>query len=132
MLTPEAIRSDIESIISDLIKISLSVDQTFPSQRNEGNEVKIDFGKSDISIALKNKPYKEIYDELFKTKSYNFKFIDGALVHLMYIFENERIKKHRLAFFPSPYLEEFQNNSEIYENDEIYADIISEGVKNFV
>ena len=38
------------------------------------------------------------------------------------------IERHRLAFFPSPYLDEFQNNPEIYLQDEIYADVVARNV----
>lgn len=131
MITPEIVRNQMQRIVEELIFVSLSVDQTFPSKRTEGSETKIDFGKADISFALRNKPYREIYDELLKTKSYNFKLIDGAIVQLMYKFEGNQLKNHRLAFFPSPYLEKYQNNPELYENDEIYADVIRKDVVPF-
>lgn len=131
MITPEIIRNQIQKIVEELIFVSLSVDQTFPSKRTEGSETKIDFGKADISVALRNKSYKEIYNELSSAKSYNFKLIDGAIVQLMYKFEGNELKKHRLAFFPSPHLEEYQNNPELYENDEIYADVIRKDVVPF-
>jgi len=54
--------------------------------------------------------------------------IDGALIQLMYNFEGNELKKYRLAFFPSPNLEEFQNNNEIYETDELYADILDKNI----
>lgn len=131
MLTAEQVRQQIETIISDLISSSLSVDQTFPSLRKSRTEVKVDFGKSDISVALRNQPYKEIYDELVQAKSFSFKLIDGAVVQLMYQFNDDSLVKHRLAFFPSPYLEEYQNNPEVYESDEIYADIVRRDIVPF-
>lgn len=131
MITPEIVRNQMQKIVEELIFVNLSVDQTFPSKRTEGSETKIDFGKADISVALRNKPYKEIYNELSNAKSYNFKLIDGAIVQLMYKFEANELKNHRLAFFPSPYLEEYQNNPELYENDEIYADVIRKDIVPF-
>ncbi len=131
MITPDNIRQQIEAVIINLISVSLIVEQRFPSSRSEGKATKIDFGKSDISVALKNKPYKEIYDELIEAKSYSFKLLDGAIVQLMYQFEGNDIKKHRLAFFPSPYLEEYQNNPEVYENDEVYADVTRKDIVPF-
>ena len=104
----------------------------FPSKRDETKSVtNIDFGQSDLSLVLKNRSYKEIYDELLKCQAYNFKMIDGALIQLMYRFQKGCLQSHRLAFFPSPYLEEFQNNPEIYEADEIYADIIKKNIVPF-
>ncbi|MCD4818324.1 MAG: DUF2290 domain-containing protein [Candidatus Cloacimonetes bacterium] len=132
MITPENIRKQVESITTDLINCSLSEEQKFPSLRNEPSNIKkIDFGKSDLSIVLKNRPYKEIYNELLRTQSFNLKMIDGALIQLMYKFHLNSLQSHRLAFFPSPYLEEFQNNPEIYEEDCIYADIIKKNIVPF-
>lgn len=116
----------IENITSKLISISLSETQNFPS---ETNGLVYITGNHDQSIALKNIPYNEIYDILNREKNYNFKLIDGALIQMMYIFDDkDNLQKSRLAFFPSPYLEEYQNNSDIYELDEIYADVIYKNI----
>jgi len=119
------IKQQINNITSKLIEVGLSVEQNFPSIKD--NSVYIS-GNKDLSIALKNISYQEIYSELDKEKNYNIKMIDGALIQFMYAFDGDELKKYRLAFFPSPTLEEFQNNSEIYETDEIYADIISKNI----
>ncbi len=131
MISPEKIRKQMEKITTDLIECSLSIDQQFPSIRTERGRTRVDFGKADLSIALKNVEYIDIYNELSESKSYNLKFIDGALVQLMYKFKGSSLQSHRLAFFPSPYLEEYQNNPEIYEEDEIYADIIKKSIVPF-
>jgi len=119
------IKQQINTITSNLIRVGLSVEQNFPSVKD--NSVYIS-GNKDLSIALKNISYQEIYHELDKEKNYNIKMIDGALIQFMYTFDGDRLEKYRLAFFPSPTLEEFQNNSEIYETDEIYADIIDKNI----
>ena len=122
MMMKQKIIKQIENITSSLIKVGLSVEQNFPSSQNGSIYIN---GKQDLSIALKNISYKEIYTVLEKDKNYNIKMIDGALIQFMYLFEEDKLIKYRLAFFPSPSLEEFQNNSEIYEIDEIYADVIT-------
>lgn len=119
------IKNQINNITSNLIAIGLSVEQNFPSI-NDGS-IYIS-GNKDLSIALKNISYKEIYEILEKGKNYNIKMIDGALIQLMYNFEGNELKKYRLAFFPSPNLEEFQNDNEIYETDELYADILDKNI----
>ncbi len=121
----QTILSQINTITSSLISVGLSVEQNFPSLKDESIYIT---GKQDLSIALKNIAYKEIYAVLDKEKNYNIKMIDGALIQFMYLFDNNELVKYRLAFFPSPSLEEFQNNSEIYETDEIYADIIAKNI----
>ncbi|MCP4051350.1 MAG: DUF2290 domain-containing protein [bacterium] len=132
MITPEKIRTQVERLTIDLIECSLCEQQRFPSLRKEPPNIKkIDFGKSDLSIVLKNKSYQEIYNELLRTQAYNLKMIDGALIQLMYKFYENSLQSHRLAFFPSPYLKEFQNNPEIYEEDCIYADIIKKNIVPF-
>lgn len=119
------ILKQINDITSKLIAVGLSVQQNFPSLKDEAIYIS---GNKDLSIALKNIAYSEIYEILEREKNYNIKMIDGALIQLMYLFDGEILKKYRLAFFPSPNLEEFQNNSEIYESDEIYADIINKNI----
>ena len=106
----------------------VSVCQNFPSNKN-GN---ISFeGKDKVSIALRNIPYTELYKELLNAKCYNMKLLDGALIQLMYRFNNDEIISHRLSFFPSPYLEDYQNALETYENDELYGDVVRENITPF-
>ncbi len=120
------ILNQIKKITSSLIAVSLSESQNFPSEN--GGSIYIS-GNPDLSIALRNVSYSEIYNILEKDKNYNIKMVDGALIQLMYSFSDAgELKKYRLAFFPSPSLEEFQNNNEIYELDEIYADVIKKNI----
>lgn len=118
--------NQIKEITSKLIAVSLSEEQNFPSENNGNIYIS---GNHDLSIALRNIPYSDIYKILDEAKNYNIRMIDGALIQLMYSFDsNDNLLKYRLAFFPSPTLEEFQNNSEIYELDEIYADMIDKNI----
>ena len=133
MLTPEDIRNQVEKLTSDLIGLSLCNHQQFPSMRNKsGQVVEIGFCKdNDLSIVLKNMPYHKIYNELERIQAYNLKMIDGALIQMLYRFKRNELIKYRLAFFPSPYLEEYQNNPEIYENDDMYAEVINKSLVPF-
>ena len=119
------IKNQINKITSKLIAVGLSVEQNFPSVNNGSVYIS---GNKDLSIALKNIAYQDIYRILEEDKNYNIKMIDGALIQLMYDFKGNELIKYRLAFFPSPSLEEFQNNSEIYETDELYADVIDKNI----
>lgn len=83
---------------------------------------------NDISISMKNIPYKDIYKKISESKNFNFKFPDGGMLQLLYEFDNEGLFKHRLAYFPSPDFEEFQNNPDVYCGDEIYGDIVNKQV----
>ena len=119
------ILNQVNTITSKLIYAGLSVEQNFPSLAN--NKLYIS-GKHDLSIAMKNISYEDIYNILNEKKNYNIKMIDGALIQMMYEFDNNDLKKYRLAFFPSPTLEEFQNEAELYEIDEIYADVLHKNI----
>lgn len=115
----------IKDITSKLTLVGISDAFNFPCEKDGNIGIT---GKPDLSISLKNIPYIDAYNSLNKTKSYNLKMIDGALIQMIYSFDNSDLTKHRLAFFPSPTLDEFQNNTEVYELDEIYADMIDRNV----
>jgi len=128
-MTPEGVRQEIESLTAELISAGICIDQNFPALRRTGSNTIVDFGKeADLSVTLKNTPYTTVYEALSKSRSFNIKMIDGGLIQMMYIFDAEQLRKHRLAFFPSPDLLEYQNNSDVYEADEIYADVIERNV----
>jgi hypothetical protein len=134
MLLPKQIRLQVEKLTADLVGLSLCDRQNFPSMRELGQNVcEIGIGDrgNDISYTLKNVPYQDIYMELERTQTYNIRMLDGALIHIMYRFKNQQIEAHRLAFFPSPFLEEFQNNPDIYLEDEIYAEVIMKNIVPF-
>lgn len=132
MPAPETIRNQVERLTADFIGLGLCNNQNFPSFKNDGNFQEISYsGAGDLSVVLKNQPYQQIYEELLRTNSYNLKMLDGALIQLMYKFEGGILRCHRLAFFPSPDLTEYQNNPEIYEDDEIYADIVMRNIVVF-
>jgi hypothetical protein len=118
----------IKKITSKLIEIGLSAQQNFPS--NQQGCIAYS-GMQDISIAMKNIAYEEIYKNLEESKNYNIKMQDGALIQMLYSFEGSILTSHRLAFFPAPNLESFQNEPELYEEDEIYADILARNIVTF-
>ncbi|MEQ1560476.1 MAG: DUF2290 domain-containing protein [Methyloglobulus sp.] len=57
--------------------------------------------------------------------------LDGALIQMLYSYRDNKLVFHRLAFFPAPNLESFQNEPDIYEDDEIYADILGRNIVTF-
>jgi hypothetical protein len=122
-----------EKLTADLVGLSLCDRQNYPYLRNLGQgyqEIGVG-GGGDISCALRNVPYRDIYKELERTGTYNVRMLDGALIHMLYRFRENIVKAHRLAFFPSPFLEEFQNNPEIYLDDEIYAEVTMKNIVPF-
>ncbi len=130
MTTPDSIATEVSQITADLIEVGLCVDQNFPSQRTLTNGlVEIGFGRTDsLAITLKNIPYAESYGALKDERSFNVKLIDGGLLQFLYTFRDGELKKHRLAFFPSPDLLEYQNNPDVYELDEMYGDVLDRNI----
>jgi hypothetical protein len=123
----------IKKLTEILVSLSLCDHQNFPAMRNLKcgySEIGIS-NHFNLSYALKNISYQEIYEELVRTQTYNLKMLDGALIQMAYRFRNDIIESHRLAFFSSPTLEKFQNDPEIYLKDEIYADIMAKNIIPF-
>lgn len=130
MALPEETLREISQITSDLIEIGLCIDQNFPVLRSRAGGVReLGFGPAEaLSRTLRNVPYATAYEALKESRAYNIRLIDGALLHLLYRFRNDDLSDHRLAFFPSPDLLEFQNNADVYELDEMYSDVVERNV----
>jgi hypothetical protein len=131
--TPSMIKNQIDRLVLHLVEVGFANDQQCCFQKSTaGNLVEVTFpGAEHVSVAMKDMPYGEIYDHLAKERAYVIKMMDGAIIQMMYAFVGRNLERHRLAFLPSPYLEEFQNCPEIYLEDEIYADIIAKGIVPF-
>jgi hypothetical protein len=126
----ENVLKEIRTLTADLIEAGLCNDQNYPVLNKTAKaRYEISFsGDDDLAITLKNIPYIDVYSELLINKSFNLFMLDGALVQLQYTILSGRVEKHRLAFFPSPDLSEYQNSPEIYETDEIYADVVMRNI----
>ena len=133
MPKPEQVRQQMQQLTAELIGFSLCNRQNFPSMRGLGKGIcEIGIGaRENLSYALKNVPYHDVYIEMERTETYNIRMLDGALIHMMYRFQDDQLEAHRLAFFPSPFLEEFQNNPDIYLEDEVYAEVIMKNIVPF-
>ena len=130
MLSTEKIRRQMERLTTDFVSVSLCNWQQYPSIKDIGHgytEIGLS-GAASISIALKNVPYEEMYLEFDRNKTYNLKMLVGALIQMSYRFRDDRIEAHRLAYFPSPNLKQFQDDPEIYLDDEIYAEVIERNI----
>ena len=124
MLGQKEVFGQIRRITTNLISAGICEAQNFPSTKSYPDGIfEIGVSNSDNSVFLKSIPYSEMYRIALKTKSFNIKMIDGALISLLYRFQGERLIAHRLGFFPAPMLEAFQNHPSVYLEDELYADI---------
>ncbi len=111
------IRGEIASIVNFLTEKGLAIysRQTYSRNYNGITEVGWSQEGPNISIALKNLPYKDIYGHLLNNQQYNFVLSDGALIQLLYKFNGNQIIEHRLGFFPAPNI----NESDIIADDEL-------------
>lgn len=128
-----SIFQEIQEIQNLLIENNLIdvINPVIQKEDNSKNKIIEWSGISNISISLKNISYEKIYEELDGNRDYMFKLLDGALIHMMYTLKNDELISHRLAFYPSPKLEAFQNEPDIYMEDEIYADIVYKNIVAF-
>lgn len=131
--TPQSIKQKIDSLVANLIGLGLSDDQNATIlRRRSASGFEVSFANAiSVSTALKDREYEEIYDELIDSRAYNLKLLDGAIVQMMYEFQNDALLRHRLAFFPSPRLRPFQEEPEIYFQDALFAEIVSRRIVPF-
>lgn len=128
-MTPNDVVAEIQSIIRRLIEAGLSNQQNYPSVNRVGVRTNIGIsGAPEIAISMKDQPYSEIYDLLDQARAYHVRMIDGALIQMYYRFHRRIISAHRLCVFPAPFLEHYDNDPAIYEEDELYADIVGKGI----
>lgn len=123
-----------QQIISRLIRSGLSVQQKSPSDKRHGDI--IEYGSLPgmrESKAMKSIPYKDIYDDLCRLEAFHVKLVDGSLVCFQYLFnfEDESVIKHRLSFYPSPKLPEYDEMNTEYCNSDIYVDVTEDSLVKF-
>jgi hypothetical protein len=127
-MKPLEVYQDLKSSITIAIAAGLSDDQRYPTLQNTGRyeqEIRIE-GAPELSSSLRDSSYNAIYETLLKARAFNLKMIDGALVQMMYCFKKREITSHRLAYFPCPDLHSYDLNPTIYEDDELFGDVVSE------
>lgn len=130
--SPIRVKEDLDSLIAELIRIGICDDSNFSAIRSSAAHCEVTFaGAEHISIALADIEYSEIHRELVEKRSYNVKLVDGALLHLMYRFERDRLVQHRLVFYPSPNLLPFQEDPDAYMRDELFMEIIRRRIVPF-
>jgi hypothetical protein len=132
-MTPQETLREIQELITSLVRFGLCNEQNFPSTSGDtGNAFEITVGNAaDMTIALKNVDYGDIYRELNQARAYNVKMLDGALLTLRYRFQAGAVVEHTLTYFPSPDLEHFQNDPELYLLDEVYGDVVARNIVPF-
>lgn len=124
-MTPQGVRQQLNEVYSRLIFTNLSIKQFYPKEQNlAGGGISI--GSLPLgSISLRDISYEVIYKELESNDGYHIKLPDGGLLIFQYTFDSEgTLAKHRLCYFPSFVLPTIEEAPHLYENDELYGDVI--------
>lgn len=82
-------------------------------------------GAEHVSAAMKDQDYRRIYRRLLTERAYSAIMLNNAILQIMYRFKGRELVAHRLAFFPAPKLEEFQNAPEWYLHDDVFVDVVA-------
>jgi hypothetical protein len=123
------VKSQLDQIYPRVIETGVAVRQNYPQFDDKSNIIGQLGG---TAVALRNISYREMYAELDQNDSYHIKLPDGGLLLFQYTFDKDKnLVKHRLGYFPSPTLPTVEEAPELYAHDEIYGDILSEGLVRF-
>lgn len=131
-MTPQGVRKQLQDVYSRLISTSLSVKQFNPKEQMlPGGGVSI--GSLPLgSISLRDVSYEQIYTEIESKDGYHIKLPDGGLLIFQYTFNGVGVlTKHRLCYFPSFILPTVDEAPHLYENDELYGDVILKKLVRF-
>ncbi len=130
-MTAAQVTQEIRQLIWELVRVSLCVRQHEPVLRTAAGGVEVVTISGDVILSTgmgRGEKYAESWQRMSEGDVFHLKMIDGALVQMLYTFVRGDLVKHRLAFFPRPRQHSFDSEPEIYESDEIYADIVGEGL----
>lgn len=123
-MTSQGVRQQLHEVFSRLISTNLSVKQFYPKEQSLAAGG-VSIGNLVSSIALKDVSYEEIYKDIETKDGYHIKLPDGGLIVFQYTFDGAgKLEKHRLCYFPSFALPTIDEAPHLYENDELYGDVI--------
>lgn len=124
------INDEINQVISGLVEDGWVDDQNAAFVRYLGKgRWEVSFtGSEYISIDSGWEHYEQYYKYLTDHRSFNARLLDGGIIQFQYLFDQNDLVKHRLVYFPSPYLRKFQLDPDAYFNDELYLEVVSRHV----
>lgn len=123
----ELLKREIEDVTAFLVGKGLVDDQNLVARRSGTNGIVLleaDYWV-DAPRMQEKIPYGELYERLKESRSYDLKFLDGAFVQFRFMFKDtDTLTKSELRFLPSPNLMTFQEDPDLYLNDELYGDVV--------
>jgi hypothetical protein len=124
----KAVLKEINTIGEQLIGVGL-VDVYYPATIvRDAETVRVSTAVKVDSSVLKAPSYSELYEEQSKSRSFNYRFLDGALIQMSYRFKDGKLLTHRLAYMPSPDLEPYMSNEELYIMAHQFTEVVGEQV----
>lgn len=116
--------SELRARTAELIEAGLADEYSFPVLRRGRDHVTVEPDVSVDASVLKAKSYAELYEAQLRNRAFNARLPDGGLLQLSYRFQDGALSTHRLAFLPSPFLQSYQEEQEIYIRSEPFAEVV--------
>lgn len=126
---------ELHELTAALVECGLVDDQNYVHRKTVGNRgdgtqlvaLEADYWSDPDVNVMASIPYSELHAHLSERRAYDLRFLDGALVQVRFEFESGSpgdLRRSRLAYLPSPDLTPFQQDPEIYLDDEVFGDVV--------
>ena len=126
MASAEGTVSRVDGLLRYLGKVGIARHYQRAVLHPDGRAAQVSFpGAEHVSAAMKDQDYRRIYRRFLTERAYSAVMLDNAILQIMYRFKGRELTAHRLAFFPAPKLEEFQNAPEWYLHDDVFIDVVA-------
>lgn len=118
-MTPGAVVTQINQLLPWLVRSGSVVDQGFAYQRKTIDGLQeVTFPNSDeLPIALLRLSYSQGYEDVLRRRAYNILLDNGAFVQMGYLFDGQKLRRHRLAYFGSPHGPGADNLGVLFQED---------------
>jgi hypothetical protein len=103
-MTPQGAKDEIRRIGSALVDAGLAIDSNLPVLRRSGAETIVTWPADPVGGPLSDHLFGTIeeYRDLVLRRQYTCALIDGSLLQLSFTFNNARLIRNRLCFYPCP------------------------------
>jgi hypothetical protein len=115
---------EMQQVTARLVESGLADDFNMAYAADRGGHMVVESCEIDYASMLKDRSYADLYTYQRDLRAFAVKMLDGALVQMVYEFKSGRLIRSRLAYLPSPDLLDYDNNTELYDEDSIFADIV--------
>ena len=127
----EKFRKELLDLTGHLIEQSLADDQNSVVRREVGHGLAVleapYWSSEDCPDLFAPVPYGELHKRFAAQRAYDLRLLDGGLIQFRFEFTTKRpgkLRRSRLAYLPSPDLTPFQEDPDIYLQDEVFGDVV--------